>query len=97
MASGSGDRFVVRIGGDATAPLIVGSGNHVEIRQAAPDAAARSTSEVDPAVDPDAGPPSGAAPAQANTANDHGTVYTVMEGEMHIHYDGPRAAEDDAR
>ncbi|WTW99566.1 hypothetical protein OG216_42255 [Streptomycetaceae bacterium NBC_01309] len=99
MASGAGDRFVVRIGGDATGPLVVGSGNRVEIHQAAPDSAPGSAGEPGPesppAAEPDAATPREAEPTQVNTANDHGTVYTVMEGDMHIHHDAPRPTEDD--
>ncbi|WP_052851485.1 hypothetical protein [Streptomyces avicenniae] len=31
----------------------------------------------------DAGP----GPAQTTTAREHGTAYTVMEGELHVHHD----------
>lgn len=48
--------------------------------------------------------PAAAEPTQTNTASGHGTVYTVMEGDMHIHHEAPAPASspppppaDDAR
>ncbi|MFI7272381.1 hypothetical protein [Streptomyces sp. NPDC049879] len=39
---------------------------------------------------PPAGPGDSApGPAQTTTARDHGTAYTVMEGELHVHHDAP--------
>ncbi|QHC29490.1 MULTISPECIES: hypothetical protein [unclassified Streptomyces] len=33
-----------------------------------------------------------AGPVQNNTAKDHGTVYTVMTGDLHVHHDTPEEA-----
>ncbi|MDJ0379333.1 hypothetical protein [Streptomyces sp. G-G2] len=43
--------------------------------------------------------PGPAGPSQTNTAKDHGTVYAVTNGDMHVHHDsgpqgsGPQDAE----
>ncbi|WP_328330051.1 MULTISPECIES: hypothetical protein [unclassified Streptomyces] len=72
----SGDEFTVRIGGDVSGPVVVGHDNHVEVHQPAP--ATPPLPEPDPATS-----------TQTNTAKDHGTVYAVTNGDMHIHQDGP--------
>lgn len=64
-----GDRFTIRIGGDASGPVVAGHGNIVETHQ--------------PAEDETATPGS----SQTNTANEHGTVFTVMHGDLHVHRD----------
>ncbi|BBB02035.1 hypothetical protein RVR_9732 [Actinacidiphila reveromycinica] len=68
----AGDEFTVSIGGDASGPVVVGRDNHVEVHQPAP------VSVPEP-------PPDAAASTQTNTAKDHGTVYAVTGGDMHIH------------
>ena len=76
MATESGDRHTVRIGGDAAGPIVVGRDNRVEVtypRAAAPD-------EPTPAPAPQD------ASTQNNTASGHGTVYTVMKGDLHVHH-----------
>ncbi|MFF2377814.1 hypothetical protein ACFVUW_25845 [Streptomyces xiamenensis] len=51
-----------------------------------------NTVEVHRAAEPEAG----AEPAQTTTVRDHGTAYTVMKGELHIHQDaGARPPEAD--
>ncbi|MCX4693666.1 hypothetical protein [Streptomyces sp. NBC_01408] len=72
MPSAAGDRFTIRIGGDASAPVVAGHHNHVEVHRAA-----------EPAVADEPGQAPGA--TQTNTASDHASVYTVMNGELHIH------------
>lgn len=62
------DRFTIRIGGDATGPVVAGHGNTVETHQPAEE---NKTPES----------------AQTNTANEHGTVFTVMHGDLHVHRD----------
>jgi hypothetical protein len=74
-----GDEFTVSIGGDVSGPVVVGSGNHVEVHQPAPAPAV-----APPAPEPD---PAAAAANQTNTAKGHGTVYAVTGGDMHIHQD----------
>ncbi|BBC95989.1 hypothetical protein SRO_4813 [Streptomyces rochei] len=58
----------IRIGGDASGPVVAGNDNRVEVPQAAPEAAG---------------------PVQNNTADGHGTVYTVMNGDLHVHHEPP--------
>ncbi len=79
MASTSGDRFAIRIDGDAAGPVVAGHGNHIEAHQAQPEAQGTSVSP---------GGRQNPRSTQTNTANDHGTAFTVMNGEMHIHHDG---------
>lgn len=85
MTSASGDRFAIRIGGDASGPVVAGRENHIEVHHGQPD------SQVDSV-------PSGGRQnprsTQTNTANDHGTVCTVMNGELHIHHNSPEAPSD---
>jgi hypothetical protein len=69
-------RNTIRIGGNASGPVVAGNDNRVEVRQAAPESAAE-----------DGGP------AMTNTAKDHGTVYAVMNGEMHVHHEAQEAPE----
>lgn len=91
MASSTpGNRYTIRITGDASGPVVAGDDNHVEVHQ--PPTAA--------AVPAEPAPPAG--PTQTNTAHDHGTVYTVMRGEMHIHHadrpgEAPAAAGEEHR
>lgn len=83
MTSPPGDRFTVRIGGDASGPVVAGHGNHVEVHQELPGAGSGDT----PAPEQPAPGPA----TQTNTAKDHASVFTVMNGEMHIHQgDGPQ-------
>ncbi|MFF2810452.1 hypothetical protein ACFVT2_25440 [Streptomyces sp. NPDC058000] len=84
MAPAAGDRFTIRIGGDASGPVVAGHENHVEVHQDPPDARTGST----PAQEEQ--PPG---PTQTNTAKDHASVFTVMNGELHIHHDGPTAPD----
>ncbi|MFF8281761.1 hypothetical protein ACF06W_03455 [Streptomyces albus] len=66
MTSSSGGRFTIRIGGDASGPVVAGHDNHVEVHG-------------------DGGEGRESGPTQSNAAHDHGTVYTVMNGELHVH------------
>ncbi|WP_043238660.1 hypothetical protein [Streptomyces violaceusniger] len=68
MPLSSGDRFTIRIGGDASGPVVAGHDNKVEVRRPS---------------EPDAE----SGPTQTTTVRDHGTAYTVMNGELHIHHD----------
>lgn len=78
----AGDQFTIRIGGAASGPVVAGHGNRVEAHQ--PQTGNMSADE----------PPSPDA-TQTNTANEHGTVFTVMNGDMHIHQaDDPPAARE---
>ncbi|WP_371477561.1 hypothetical protein [Kitasatospora sp. NBC_00315] len=87
MATGSGDRHSVRIGGDAHGPVVVGRDNRVEATSAprdnadgpSPDAAATPSGDAQ-------GPPSGTS-TQNNTAGGHGTLYAVMKGDLHVHHE----------
>ncbi|MFC9932228.1 hypothetical protein [Streptomyces sp. NPDC127190] len=67
-------RNTVRIGGDAHGPVVAGNDNKVEMRQDTPSEAAEGAG----------------APTQNNTAKDHGTVFSVMNGELHLHHDHDR-------
>lgn len=62
----------IRIGGDASGPVVAGNDNRVEVRQAAPEADREA-----------------AGPVQNNAADGHGTVYTVMNGDLHVHHEPP--------
>ncbi|WP_234347634.1 hypothetical protein [Streptomyces specialis] len=73
--SASGDEYTIRIGGNASGPVVAGHDNHVEVHHPAP------------------GPQPEPVPStQTNTAKDHGTVYAVTHGDMHIHHDGSAPA-----
>ncbi|MER7463991.1 hypothetical protein [Streptomyces sp. NPDC097981] len=91
MASTSGDRFTVSIGGDATGPVVVGHENTVETGPQQPAAPSTDTTADAPPAD---GSPEPAA-SQTNTADGHSNLFTVMEGDIHIHHDGPSASEED--
>ncbi|MFF8989831.1 hypothetical protein ACF09H_07735 [Streptomyces sp. NPDC014983] len=69
-------RHSVRIGGDASGPVVAGNDNRVEVHQDGPGA------------DPEA-----AGPTQNNTAEGHGTVFTVMNGDLHVHHEAPETPE----
>jgi hypothetical protein len=75
-SSASGDEITIRIGGDASCPVIAGHHNHVEVHHPAP------ASQLAPGSEP-------VTSTQTNTAKDHGTVYAVTNGDMHIHDDRP--------
>jgi hypothetical protein len=87
MATQSGDRHTVRIGGDAAGPVVVGRGNHVEVTHPAttvPDEASPTPTPADGTGAPQPpGPDTGS--TQNNTASGHSTIYTVMNGELNIH------------
>ncbi|CAM3169466.1 MULTISPECIES: hypothetical protein [Streptomyces] len=73
MTSSSGGRFTIRIGGDASGPVVAGHDNHVEVHGDGGEGR------------------EGGGPTQSNAAHDHGTVYTVMNGELHVHpYTAPQ-------
>lgn len=78
--STSGDRYAIRIGGDAAGPVVAGHDIHVEVRQPAAvtqdGAVGVSGTSSDPTT------------KQVNTARDRASAFTVMNGEMHIHHDG---------
>ncbi|WKX73164.1 hypothetical protein [Streptomyces sp. XD-27] len=85
MAPASGDQYTIRIGGDASGPVVAGRGNRVDVRQTPPGTPSGAPSGAEPESTP--GDESQApGPVQTNTANDHGSVFTVMNGEMHIHH-----------
>ncbi|MFJ3725302.1 hypothetical protein ACIPYQ_22390 [Streptomyces sp. NPDC090045] len=92
MTSTPGDRFTIRIGGDASGPVVAGHENHVEIHQDRPPTPAGDIASPDTDTDTDTGTGTGA--DQINTANDHGTVYTVMQGDLHIHHEGSGEAPE---
>ncbi|WP_330332620.1 hypothetical protein OHS33_24850 [Streptomyces sp. NBC_00536] len=80
MANPPDNRQVtIRIGGDASGPVIVGDRNRVETREPAQES-----------------PGEEAKSEQRNTAKDHGTVYAVTQGDMHVHHTGaPLEAQED--
>ncbi|MFB4195399.1 hypothetical protein [Streptomyces carpaticus] len=77
MSSPAGDRFTIRIGGDASGTVVAGHENRVEIHH--------SPEQPETATEPDRE----TGPSQTTTVRDHGTAYTVMKGELHIHADPP--------
>ncbi|OKJ09170.1 hypothetical protein [Kitasatospora sp. CB01950] len=77
MATRSGDRYDVRIGGDAHGPVVVGRDNRVEA-PAAPDTPPESPTE---------------SPTQNNTAGGHASLYTVMKGDLHVHHEAADPAD----
>ncbi|MFG2721829.1 hypothetical protein ACGFW5_26615 [Streptomyces sp. NPDC048416] len=82
-------RNSIRIGGSASGPVVAGNDNRVEVRHSppAPDTPTTPT----PAAAAAAAVAEESGPTQTNTAKDHGTVYTVMNGELHVHHDEPGA------
>ncbi|WP_326694794.1 MULTISPECIES: hypothetical protein [unclassified Streptomyces] len=88
MASSSGDQYTVRIGGAASGPVVAGHHNRVETHPdpaAAPAAgAAPDVAAPDDVPAPDAQP---AGPTQTNTAHGHSSLFTVMNGELHVHHE----------
>ncbi|MGY1435803.1 hypothetical protein [Streptomyces reniochalinae] len=73
MAPPPDNRYSVSTGGDAFGPVVAGHDNRVEVRQA-PPADARGRRQGTPRT------------PKTNTASDSASVYTVMNGELHIHY-----------
>lgn len=96
MAPDAGDQFTISIGGDATGPVVAGHGNHVAANRSEPQP--QPEPEPEPAEHhPDQRPappqpvePAPAGSTQHNTAHDGATVYTVMNGELHVHAESPR-------
>ncbi|MFI1797853.1 hypothetical protein ACH427_10900 [Streptomyces sp. NPDC020379] len=80
-----GDRNTIRIGGDASGPVVAGHDNHVEIHHAPPAIGTGSAPDE---------PPDATGSAQINTADGHGTVFTVMNSDMHVHDDATRTPQD---
>ncbi|MBH5333387.1 hypothetical protein IHE55_00635 [Streptomyces pactum] len=78
MTSPTGDQYTVKIGGDASGPVVVGRDNHVEVHQDRPEAGSGGTPS-------EAQPPPGPT-TQTNTAKDHASLFTVMNGELHVHH-----------
>ena len=72
MSSASGDRYSIRIGRDAYAPVVAGHDNVVETPPA----------QSEP-IHEDEDRALGA--SQRNSAKDHGTVFAVTHGDMHIY------------
>jgi hypothetical protein len=90
-SSASGDQFTIKIGGDSSGPVVAGNENRIEIHQPAPAIPDAGSEERPDAADTDGDEDQAASSgsAQTNTANDHGTVYSVMHGDLHIHRDDP--------
>ncbi|UNS97077.1 hypothetical protein MMF93_11575 [Streptomyces tubbatahanensis] len=74
MAPAPDNSYSVRVGGDASGPVVAGHDNRVETRHAPAGGASGAGDE--PGNTPD---------TQTNTASDNASVYTVMNGELHIH------------
>ncbi|GAB3444209.1 hypothetical protein GCM10027570_13380 [Streptomonospora sediminis] len=75
-----GNRNSIRIGGDASAPVVAGNGNIVEVSDG------QGTSEAAGQL-----PLHG----QRNKAEDRGSVFAVTHGDMHIQQAGePRNPEE---
>ncbi|MGW0732270.1 hypothetical protein [Streptomyces sp. NPDC002851] len=78
MTKSSGDRFTIRIGGDANGPVVAGHENQVEVHKPQSE----PQSEPRPPADEDSGS------IQENVAKDNAALYTVQNGELHVHHDG---------
>ncbi|TDC13301.1 hypothetical protein E1265_28270 [Streptomyces sp. 8K308] len=78
MASAPRNHYSISIGGDAHGPVVAGDDNRVE-------AAARDAAPLHA----DDGTPAPTGPSQSNVAKDHASLYTVMNGELHIHQETP--------
>ncbi|PLW71297.1 hypothetical protein GQS52_08330 [Streptomyces sp. SCUT-3] len=76
MANSQGDRFSISIGGDVSGTVVAGHRNHVEVGRDRLDA---------PATDAPAREDRAAGATQKNVAKDDASLYTVMNGELHIH------------
>lgn len=85
MASESGgDRYHVRIGGDAAGPVVVGHHNDIRATGPGPEGGAPDQAE-------EAEESAAARSTQTSTARDNGTVYAVANGDMHIYHHEPDA------
>jgi len=79
MSANSGDRFSIRIGGNASGPVVAGHNNHIEDHH------------LESPPQPDATPPEEHLPAesvQTNNARERGTVFAVTNGDMHVRQEG---------
>lgn len=86
MANSQGDRFSISIGGDVSGTVVAGHENHVEVGRDRPGA---------PATDAPVQEDRAAGATQKNVAKDDASLYTVMNGELHIHNNngGPPAPQ----
>ncbi|UED84884.1 hypothetical protein [Streptomyces profundus] len=73
MTAAGDDSYSVHIGGNATGPVVAGHGNTIETRT------------EQPAEQPNERPAQAPGPTQTNLATDHASVFTVMNGELHVH------------
>ncbi|MCZ2527977.1 hypothetical protein [Streptomyces sp. HB2AG] len=91
MAQSPGDRFTISIGGDVSGTVVAGHRNHVEVGRDRPDAPATDAPATDAPVQEDRA----AGATQKNVAKDDASLYTVMNGELHIHNNngGPPAPQ----
>ncbi|MEU5973604.1 hypothetical protein [Streptomyces sp. NPDC047315] len=80
MTNSSGDQFTISVGRDASGPLVAGHKNRVEVN-------GQSRSESPEPAGDDCGS------TQKNVAKDNASLYTVQNGELHVHHEGaPREA-----
>ncbi|MFE1782943.1 hypothetical protein ACFW9F_10205 [Streptomyces sp. NPDC059506] len=96
MANSQGDRFSISIGGDVSGTVVAGHKNHVEVGRDRPDAPATDAPATDaPATDAPVQEDRAAGATQKNVAKDDASLYTVMNGELHIHNNngGPPAPQ----
>ncbi|MFC0597451.1 hypothetical protein [Streptomyces palmae] len=91
-----GDQISIRIGGDASAPVVAGHRNQVEVHQSPP------AEQPGPPEQPGAAGEAATQPARpagstrmTNTANDQASVFSVMNGELHIHHAQPPTTPED--
>ncbi|MFF9345869.1 hypothetical protein [Streptomyces sp. NPDC014734] len=78
-------RNTIRIGGDASGPVVAGDGSRVEVRHAPADPAPADTASADNGAADTA--LADTAPTQNNTAKGHGTLFAVLEGDVHVHHE----------
>ncbi|MGW5679493.1 hypothetical protein ACWEV4_31200 [Streptomyces sp. NPDC003860] len=86
MTNSSGDQFTISVGRDASGTLVAGHKNRVEVNgQSRPESSER------PEPSGPAGDDCGS--TQENVAKDNASLYTVQNGELHVHHEGgPREA-----
>ncbi|MDA0563847.1 hypothetical protein LG943_05825 [Streptomonospora sp. S1-112] len=88
MTTARDDRYSITIGGNASGPVVAGNHNRVEAAERRDAAEAAASAEAGPAA------PTPHSPhyRQRNEAADHGTVFAVTHGDMHVHQTLPAPA-----
>ncbi|MEV3871438.1 hypothetical protein ACSMX9_15500 [Streptomyces sp. LE64] len=74
MTDSSGDHFTISVGGDANGPIAAGHDIRVEVHH---------RTRLPPRAEE-------SGTVQENLAKDRSALYTVQEGELHVHHEAPR-------